>query len=73
MKKKTEEKDVFAYLRERPREMMKSICCALVSFVGILLMCVACLRSSLILVGIGLVIALTGVVIEVKRKNKKLL
>lgn len=73
MKKREEEKDVFAELQERPKEMMKSICCAVVSFVGILIMCVACLRSSLTLTGIGLALALTGVVIEVKRKNKKVL
>ncbi len=69
MKKKEEEKDVFAELREQTKERVKSICCALVSFVGILIMAMACLRASLILAGIGLVIALTGVIIEVKRKK----
>lgn len=67
--KTREEKDVFTELQERPKERLKSICCAIVSGVGILIMSVACLRSSLILAGIGLVVALSGIVIEVKCKK----
>lgn len=72
MKKEKEEKekDVFAYLQEYRKKRKKSILYALGSFVGILIMSMGCLTlpdiKGLTLTGTGLLVALSGIVLELK-------